>query len=380
MAQIFDSSPNEALFERTRGLAIWTASSGKGGTRQELGTVLRSSAAIAALAGVALLSGDGNNAVQAADDTSVLKQVASVDLPGPPGKRFDYLVIDYDDGWLFSAHLAANQTYVIGLKSNDVLHTIVDTPGVEGLEYVPDERKVYTSNAGDNTVGVIDLKTMKVVRKIPTERKPDGSTYAAVVHKLYVSDERARAVAVVDVRNDKIITTLHFDSETGVPMYDAASKLVYVNLQDRNELAAIDPQSDQVVGRYPIEGCRGNHGMALDAERHRAFIACERNSLFVVFDLDAHKTIASMLLPPGPDVVQFDPGLKRAYVACASGAISVFQEDDQDRYRRLADVRVQSRVHSLAVDARTLRVYAPEQDEGGRPVARLLVFDAGSGL
>ena len=79
-----------------------------------------------------------------------------IDLPGPPGKRFDYLVIDYDDGWLFSAHLAANQTYVIDLKSNEVLHTISNTPGAEGLEYVPDQRKVYTSNAGDNTVGVID--------------------------------------------------------------------------------------------------------------------------------------------------------------------------------------------------------------------------------
>jgi hypothetical protein len=78
---------------------------------------------------------------QAADDAAVLKQIASIDLPGPPGKRFDYLVIDYDDDWLFSAHLAAGQTYVIDLKSNQVLHTVTDTPGAEGLEYVPDERR-----------------------------------------------------------------------------------------------------------------------------------------------------------------------------------------------------------------------------------------------
>ena len=80
---------------------------------------------------------------EAADPQPVLKQIASIDLPGVPGKRFDYLVIDYDDGWLFSAHLAANQTYVIDLKSNSVLHTITDTPGAEGLEYAPDERKVH---------------------------------------------------------------------------------------------------------------------------------------------------------------------------------------------------------------------------------------------
>jgi YVTN family beta-propeller protein len=174
--------------------------------------------AIALLSGTAILSSAiaWECTAQGTDSTPVLKQIASIDLPGPPGKRFDYLVIDYDDGWLFSAHLAANQTYVIDLNSNQVLNTVTDTPGAEGLEYVADERKVYTSNASDNTIGIIDLNTMKVVRKIATESKPDGSTYAPPVHKIYVSDERAKAVAVIDVRSDKVLTTLHFDSETGV--------------------------------------------------------------------------------------------------------------------------------------------------------------------
>jgi YVTN family beta-propeller protein len=333
-------------------------------------------AAMLASVGALVIAGLSMATVRAAENAPSLKQIASIDLPGPPGKRFDYLVIDYDDGWLFSAHLAAGQTYVIDLKTNGVLHTIADTPGAEGLAYVPEERKVYTSNAGDNTIGVIDLSTMKVVRKIPTERKPDGSTYAAVAHKLYVSDERARALAVVDVRNDKVVTTIHFDSDTGVPIYDPNSKLVYVNLQDRDELAAVDPQSDQVTARYRVEGCRGNHGMAFDTEHHRAFIACEDNDVLAVFDLDAHKVIDLMPMAPGPDVVQYDPGLKRAYVACAGGFISVFQEDDPDHFRKLPDVPVQRRVHSLAVDVRTHRVYAPEQEEGGRGVARMLVFEA----
>ena len=39
-------------------------------------------------------------------------------------------------------------------------------------------------------------------------------------------------------------------------------------------------------------------------------------------------TIATIPLPPGSDVMQFDPGLGRIYVACSSGTISIFQEDD----------------------------------------------------
>jgi hypothetical protein len=118
-----------------------------------------------------------------------LKKVTKFDLPGPPGKRFDYLTITSDDHYLLSAHLAAGQMYVSNLRTNKIVATVLDTPGAEGVEYVPEMKKVYTSNAGDNTIGVVDLRQMK----IPAEAKPDGSTYAAPFHKLYVSDERGKA-------------------------------------------------------------------------------------------------------------------------------------------------------------------------------------------
>src|SRR5215471_4354425 len=153
-------------------------------------------------------------------NSHVLQKVTEFDLPGPPGKRFDYLTIAPDEHYLLSAHLAAKQTYVIDLRTNKVVATIADTPGVEGVEYVPELKKFYTSNAHDNTIGVVDLKQMKVVKKLKTEAKPDGSAYAAPFHKLYVSDERGKAEAIVDVTKDEIVKTLHFDSETGMPQYD----------------------------------------------------------------------------------------------------------------------------------------------------------------
>ena len=305
-----------------------------------------------------------------------LKQVAKFDLPGPGGKRFDYLTIDDDDHYLLSAHLAADQTYVIDLGTNKVVATITDTPGAEGVEYVPELKKFYTSNAHDNTIGVVDLKQMKVVKKLKTEAKPDGSTYAAPYHKLYVSDERGKAEAVVDVQKDTIINTLHFDSEAGMPQYDPLAHKVYLNLQDQNTFAVIDPATDTVVGRYPVGKCEGNHGMALDAEHHRAFLSCEGNEMMTVFDLDKHAPIAFLKLPGGPDVIKFDSGLSRIYVACYSGAISVFHQDDADHYRKIEDFHVQHAVHTLAVDLKTHRVYTPEQEEDGKPVARMVVYEA----
>lgn len=163
--------------------------------------------------------------IESQTNRATLRKIAGFDLPGPFGKRFDYLTIDPEDHFLLSAHLGAGQTYLIDLRTDKVVATVKDTPGAEGVEYVPELNKFYTSNAGDNTIGVVDLRQMKVIKKLPTERKPDGSAYAAPFHKLYVSNERGKTEAIVDVTKDEIIKTLHFDSETGMPQYEGVTKL-----------------------------------------------------------------------------------------------------------------------------------------------------------
>jgi DNA-binding beta-propeller fold protein YncE len=96
-----------------------------------------------------------------------------------------------------------------------------------------------------------------------------------------------------------------------MPQYDPVARKVYINLQDDNTFAVIDPKTDEVVGRYPVERCKRNHGMTLDSEHHRAFLACEENEIMAVFDLDKDQPITFLPLPEGPDVIKFDPGLRR---------------------------------------------------------------------
>lgn len=313
-------------------------------------------------------------AVSSAGQT--LKRIATINLPGPLGKRFDYLTIDYQDHYLLSAHLGAGILYVIDLKNNRLIKAIPDVPGVEGVEYVPELHKVYTSDWLEDKIGVIDLRQFKIIKKIPTRSKPDGSAYAAPFHKLYVSDERGKTEAVIDVRSDAVIKNLSFDSETGMPQYDPVARKVYVNLQDQNIFAVIDPRTDEVVARYGVGRCRGNHGMALDVEHRRAFLSCEDNNLMTVFDLEKNQPIAYLPLAEGGDVIKYDPGLRRIYEACYSGFISVFQEEDASHFRKLEDFPVQKKVHSLAVDIETHRVYAPEQEVDGKPAAKMAVYEA----
>jgi hypothetical protein len=125
--------------------------------------------------------------------------------------------------------------------------------------------------------------------------------------------------------------------------------------------------------------CHGNHGMALDVEHRLAFLSCEENDLMTVFRLDTHEPIAYFAQAKGGDVIAYDPGLKRIYVACYEGAISVFQqEEDPTHVRKLGDVAVQKKVHSLAIDLHTHRLYLPEQEHDGAPAARITIMEVPS--
>jgi DNA-binding beta-propeller fold protein YncE len=314
--------------------------------------------------------------VQSSTGAAPLRLVTTIDLPGPGGKRFDYLTIDYPDHYLLSNHLAAGILYVIDTRTNKLIKAISDVPGAEGVAVAPELHRAYTADWYENKVAVIDLQAMKIITKLPTKDKPDGVAYAAGFHKIYVSDERGHAETVIDTASNTVIKTLTFDSETGNVAFDEVAKKIYINLQDKNVIAVIDPSNDSVVAKWPVDGCKSNHGMAIDARNRRAFLSCEDNDTMTVFNLDEHAAIAHLPMARGADVIAFDSGLGRIYVACGSGAISIFQQDDLNHYHKLQDFLVQKRVHSLAVDRETHRVYTPEEQENGRPVARLVIYEA----
>src|SRR5581483_10862368 len=115
---------------------------------------LRIAPAVAFILLCALLLPESNSAKANEDPVLLLKQIATIDVPGPKGKRFDYLTIDPSRHLLFSTHLGAGLLYAIDLRTNKVIKTFEDLPGIEGVEIAPDVNKAYTSNWQENKIGV----------------------------------------------------------------------------------------------------------------------------------------------------------------------------------------------------------------------------------
>lgn len=62
-----------------------------------------------------------------------------------------------------------------------------------------------------------------------------------------------------------------------------------MNLQDENIFTVIDPVTDEMIGRYTVGRCKGNHGVTLDPEHHRAFLSCEENNFHAHSDCGRRK-------------------------------------------------------------------------------------------
>jgi DNA-binding beta-propeller fold protein YncE len=137
-----------------------------------------------------------------------------------------------------------------------------------------------------------------------------------------------------------------------------------------NELVPIDPSAMKIVGRYRLPGIKNPHGIALDSANLLAFIAGEENHSLALFDLKTMKLLSVYQVGDDPDVLAFDPGLKRLYVSAESGTVSVLLESD--RAPRSIGQFEMPHAHTVAVDPNSHLVYFPLESIEGHPLLRIM--------
>jgi DNA-binding beta-propeller fold protein YncE len=307
-------------------------------------------------------------AVAQAGNTA-LKQVADVPLPGR-AVRFDYQSLDVEHGRLYIAHMNADQLVVFDTASRQVVANLDGFARVHGVLAVPEIDRVYASVTGEHQVAAVDMKTLKTVATTGPVNYPDGLAYSPGTKRVFVSDEHGDADVVIDCASGKLLTTIQLGGGAGNTVYDAGSGHILVAVHGVNELDAIDPVTMKIVAHHALPGIRNPHGIALDVAGRLAFIAGEENHSLAVFDLDAGKLLSTYQVGEDPDVLAFDPGLKRLYVSAESGTVSVFQEDGHG-LKALGQFFM-PHAHTVSVDPKTHLVYFPLEDLGGHPVLRIM--------
>jgi len=302
-------------------------------------------------------------------DALGLRQLAEIPLPGDMS-RWDYQSLDPTTGRLYLAHLGASSVTVFDTGSQQVLATIGDIADVHGVLAVPQLGRVFATATGVNQVAVIDMQTLQVVARVDSGRYPDGLAYDPDDGAIFVSDEAGGTVSVVSTATNQRGATIALGGEVGNTQYDPVARRILAAGQGRDELVAIDPGTNQIAGRSALPGCKHAHGLALDAPNRLAFVACDANATVLVVDLRSMQVTGAQSVGERPDVLAFDAGLRRLYIAAESGTVAIFEEQGTT-LAKVSQGLIAPSAHSVAVDPRTHRLYFPLESSNGHPVLRI---------
>ena len=298
-----------------------------------------------------------------------LRIVSDLPLPGP-ANRFDYQSFDPTTRRIYMNHMNAGQTLVFDVDRAKVIKAIGDVPRATGVLAVPSRHQVYVSAAGAHDVAIIDDRTLTISSRVGGIQFPDGIAYDPDNGKVFVSDESGGADVVIDAATGTKRKTIALGGEAGNTHYDSVSHCILVAVQTRNQLVAIDSDAERIVARYDLPGSAGPHGFTLDEPDRLAFVSSEENATLQVLDLRTMRVVAHYAVGNSPDVLAWDPGWQRLYVASEGGVLSEFQLEG--RTLRLVAELLIPHAHTVSVDPKTHRVYLPLENVNGKPVLRIL--------
>jgi DNA-binding beta-propeller fold protein YncE len=290
--------------------------------------------------------------------------VNKIQLPGDGG--WDYLSVDEAGARLFLSH--SSVVLVVDLKTNKLLGTINDTPGVHGIALAEDQNKAFISVGRNASVKVINFKTLELIADVKvTGQNPDAIMYDQFSKKVFTFNGGSSNATVLDAITNEIVATIPLEGKPEFPVSDGKGK-IYVNIEDKSLISVIDVKTLKVEKSWPIAPGEEASGLAFDNETHRLFAVCS-NKLMVVVDATDGNIVTTLPIGDGCDGVKFDPGMKRAYSSNGEGTMTVVQEMNNDSFKVLENVTTMSGSRTLAVDTKTHHIYLPSAEYTPAPAA-----------
>ena len=318
---------------------------------------LRSSAALLAVAAATLAS------PVRAQEAGGYKVTHKLTIGGEGG--WDYTNVD--GGRLYVSH--ATKLVVIDIASEKVVGEVPNTNGIHGAAIALDLGKGFTSNGRDTTVTVFDLYTLNTIATIRTTgANPDAIHYDPFTRRLFTFNGRGENATVINAVTHEVLATIPLK---GKPEFAQSNGhgLLYVNIEtDPGQIVVIDTRTMKEVKRYPLPGCDGPSGLALDRANDRLFSVCDK--VMAVSNPKTGKIVAKVTIGDGPDAVAFDPETKLVFASNGDGTMTVVHQDGPNKYSVVETVTTQKGSRTMSLDAVTHKVYMVGVEYGPTPPAQ----------
>ena len=294
-----------------------------------------------------------------------LRRVGFTAVPPGPKPGFDHADTHLAPGGsrLYVAHTGADRVDVLDCRSGEYLRSFTELPGVAGV--LIDRDLLFTSDRAAARVSVFALPRETLVAEVSVDPRPNGLAFDRRERRLFsfnLGDPPGTGctASVVSIDDQRVVATIGLPGRPRWGAFDAATRAVYVNIADPPVIAVIDADTLRVHRTIDVPAA-GPHGLALVRNGSHASLWCAADgAALVVLDRDSGKMITSLPLVGTPDVVMYDEGLRRIYVAVGfPGTVTVF--DTRGR-REIGKTTTEDGAHTIGWDpaSRRLFVFQPK--------------------
>jgi DNA-binding beta-propeller fold protein YncE len=242
-----------------------------------------------------------------------LKTIGIIAIPDAAGSEFDHGAFEPTTRRIFVAHTGRDSIEVIDHDAGNHIATLPGFPEAAGV--VAEDGAVLVTNRGAASLAWLDAHSLKTEAVFKTGPRPNGVAIVpeqglAIVAS--IGDENHGAKLEVFSRDGRH----HALDLPGRPRWcvtDAAAKRVFLAIRDPSMIfvAALPELGDVEHWRLP---CGGAHGVDIDHERGRLYVACDDGALVEV-DIGSGAASAQWPIAGAPDVTFFNPATGLLHVA-----------------------------------------------------------------
>ena len=305
--------------------------------------------------------------------TQPLTQIGAIELPRVEG-RIDHLAFDAPSQRLFVAALGNNTVEVLDVKGNAHIRSLPGFREPQGIASVPDAGLIAVANGQGEGLQLLNASDFRPGPSVKLGDDSDNVRYDASAKRVYVGFGGG-ALAAIDPNGAKVLGEAKLAGHPESFQLERSGSRIFVNVPTADQIAVVDRSAMKVVATWPVTSAKANFPMALDETNHRLFIGCRRPAKVLVYDTSAGREVGTFDIVGDTDDLFYDAARKRLYVSGGEGFIDVFQNEDANRFTRIARVPTAAGARTSLFVADLNRLYLAVPHRGSQK-AEVRIFEA----
>lgn len=166
----------------------------------------------------------------------------------------------------------------------------------------PDERFLYSANAGSGTISIIERRSGGEIRSLQVGGVPMGLALDRPGRRLFVATRDANVVAEVDCANWRVVRRIPLAGSPARVRLSADDRFLAVTLMASGELVVLDTDSARELGRLKIGA--GAEGLTLDARSGFGYASAQGANTVVKFSLGDWRRMLEITTDQSPDPIE----------------------------------------------------------------------------